>query len=277
MPNEPAPTTIARREPGVGRESWGRSGIGLRTQLTPRRYQGLPPDHGRRLTDMSLTAGIEVEGLVREFKNGPRAVDGIHLAVAPGEIYGFLGPNGAGKSTTVLMLTTLVAADGRHRPRRRARHPARGRGRARVDRRRAAGGRARPAADGLRPHAPADDAAGRAEGRAPHARRRAARARGLDRRGRPEGRRLLRRHEAPARSRARARPPPARAVPRRADHRPGPVVARGPVGRGRATGARGRGDRLPHHAVPGGGRRARRSRRDHRRRARSWPRARRRR
>src|SRR3954466_12589934 len=59
---------------------------------------------------MSLTAssGIEVEGLVREFKNGPRAVDGIHLQVAPGEIYGFLGPNGAGKSTTVLMLTTLL-------------------------------------------------------------------------------------------------------------------------------------------------------------------------
>jgi len=52
--------------------------------------------------------GIEVEGLVREFKNGPRAVDGIDLHVEPGEIYGFLGPNGAGKSTTVLMLTTLL-------------------------------------------------------------------------------------------------------------------------------------------------------------------------
>jgi ABC-2 type transport system ATP-binding protein len=52
--------------------------------------------------------GIEVEGLVREFKKGPRAVDGIDLEVAPGEIYGFLGPNGAGKSTTVHMLTTLL-------------------------------------------------------------------------------------------------------------------------------------------------------------------------
>src|SRR5882757_1083195 len=52
--------------------------------------------------------GIEIEALVREFKNGPRAVDGIDLRVAPGEIYGFLGPNGAGKSTTVLMLTTLL-------------------------------------------------------------------------------------------------------------------------------------------------------------------------
>src|SRR5918995_457814 len=52
--------------------------------------------------------GIEAEGLVRDFKKGPRAVDGIDLYVAPGEIYGFLGPNGAGKSTTVLMLTTLL-------------------------------------------------------------------------------------------------------------------------------------------------------------------------
>jgi len=52
--------------------------------------------------------GIEVRGLVREYKKGPRAVDGIDLSVAPGEIYGFLGPNGAGKSTTVHVLTTLL-------------------------------------------------------------------------------------------------------------------------------------------------------------------------
>src|SRR5687767_13358272 len=57
---------------------------------------------------MANDNGIEVEGLVREFKKGPRAVDGIDLHVDPGEIYGFLGPNGAGKSTTVLMLTTLL-------------------------------------------------------------------------------------------------------------------------------------------------------------------------
>ena len=55
-----------------------------------------------------MSNGIEIDGLVREFKNGPRAVDGIELTVQPGEIYGFLGPNGAGKSTTVLMLTTLL-------------------------------------------------------------------------------------------------------------------------------------------------------------------------
>jgi ABC-2 type transport system ATP-binding protein len=52
--------------------------------------------------------GITVDGLVREFKGGIRAVDGIQLEVQPGEIYGFLGPNGAGKSTTVHVLTTLL-------------------------------------------------------------------------------------------------------------------------------------------------------------------------
>ena len=57
---------------------------------------------------MTSDNGIEVDGLVREFKGGVRAVDGIHFSVEPGEIYGFLGPNGAGKSTTVLMLTTLL-------------------------------------------------------------------------------------------------------------------------------------------------------------------------
>src|ERR1700751_2635199 len=59
---------------------------------------------------MSTQPAIEVENLVREFKKGPRAVDGIDLAVSPGEIYGFLGPNAAGKSTTMLMLTTLRPA-----------------------------------------------------------------------------------------------------------------------------------------------------------------------
>jgi ABC-2 type transport system ATP-binding protein len=57
---------------------------------------------------MARDNSIVVEQLVRDFRKGPRAVDGIDLHVAPGEIYGFLGPNGAGKSTTVLMLTTLL-------------------------------------------------------------------------------------------------------------------------------------------------------------------------
>ena len=55
---------------------------------------------------------IEAEGLERTFKGGIRAVDGVDLVVAPGEIYGFLGPNGAGKTTMVRMLTTLLRPTG---------------------------------------------------------------------------------------------------------------------------------------------------------------------
>ena len=55
---------------------------------------------------------IQASELVRDFKKGPRAVDGIDLRVESGEVYGFLGPNGAGKSTTVHMLTTLLPPSG---------------------------------------------------------------------------------------------------------------------------------------------------------------------
>src|SRR4051794_41839988 len=61
---------------------------------------------------MTSDNGIEVDGLVREFKGGVRAVRGIHFEVRPGEIFGFLGPNGAGKSTTINMLCTLTRPTG---------------------------------------------------------------------------------------------------------------------------------------------------------------------
>jgi ABC-2 type transport system ATP-binding protein len=57
-------------------------------------------------------AAIETEQLAREFEGGIKAVDGVDLKVAQGEIYGFLGPNGAGKTTTVRMLTTLLQPTG---------------------------------------------------------------------------------------------------------------------------------------------------------------------
>lgn len=52
-------------------------------------------------------AAVVADGLVRHFGD-VRAVDGIDLSVANGEIYGFLGPNGAGKTTLVRMFTTLL-------------------------------------------------------------------------------------------------------------------------------------------------------------------------
>jgi len=50
---------------------------------------------------------VLTEGLQRFFGD-TKAVDGVDLAVQPGEIYGFLGPNGAGKSTLVRVLCTLL-------------------------------------------------------------------------------------------------------------------------------------------------------------------------
>ena len=41
-----------------------------------------------------------------------RALDGLSLSVARGEIYGFLGRNGAGKTTTLRVLMGIVGADG---------------------------------------------------------------------------------------------------------------------------------------------------------------------
>jgi ABC-2 type transport system ATP-binding protein len=50
---------------------------------------------------------IIVESLVKTF-GAFRAVDGIGLQVAPGEIHGFLGPNGAGKTTTIRVIAGLL-------------------------------------------------------------------------------------------------------------------------------------------------------------------------
>ncbi|GGN37273.1 ABC-2 type transport system ATP-binding protein [Actinoplanes campanulatus] len=50
---------------------------------------------------------IETRELTKHFKD-VRAVDGINLTVARGELVAILGPNGAGKSTTLRMLTTLI-------------------------------------------------------------------------------------------------------------------------------------------------------------------------
>jgi len=59
---------------------------------------------------------LHAVGLVKNYSLGRssapvRALDGLDLAVRPGEVFGLLGPNGAGKSTTVKVLTTLSRAD----------------------------------------------------------------------------------------------------------------------------------------------------------------------
>jgi ABC-2 type transport system ATP-binding protein len=72
-----------------------------------------------------MTLAVEARGLTKDFEKGRRtiwqrlrrepdqretfrAVDGIDLTVAEGEVFGILGPNGAGKTTTMRMLATLL-------------------------------------------------------------------------------------------------------------------------------------------------------------------------
>ena len=51
---------------------------------------------------------LEIKDLVKEYRNGVRANDGITLSVGEGEVFGLLGPNGAGKSTLVNQIIGLL-------------------------------------------------------------------------------------------------------------------------------------------------------------------------
>jgi ABC-2 type transport system ATP-binding protein len=53
---------------------------------------------------------IEVQGLHKSYAD-TKAVDGIDLSIAQGEIFALLGPNGAGKTTTVEILEGFRKAD----------------------------------------------------------------------------------------------------------------------------------------------------------------------
>ena len=238
----------------------------------PRRWSGptaaagsrRSPPLARRATGGLTCRRSSSRGCERAFGE-VLAVQGIDLEVDEGEIYGFLGPNGAGKTTTVRMLTTLLLPTGGRASVAGHDVVAEARAGARLDRRRPAGSGARPADDRPRADPPAGDAAGAARPPRAAARRRPARAGRPRRRRRPPRRHLLGRDEAPARPRRRARPRTARPLPRRADHRPRPGQPQDDLGGG-AGAERRRHHRLPHHPVPGGGRPARRQRRDHRQR-----------
>jgi daunorubicin resistance ABC transporter ATP-binding subunit len=51
---------------------------------------------------------VEVENLLKVYRGGKTALNGVTFAISPGEIFGFLGPNGSGKTTAVKILVTLL-------------------------------------------------------------------------------------------------------------------------------------------------------------------------
>ena len=180
---------------------------------------------GERMSDVVRASGlVKIYGKVR-------ALDGLDLAVPEATVLAVLGPNGAGKTTAVRILTTLLDADG---------------GTAEVagfDVRTQAGevrahiGVSGPVRRGRRvPDRLREPAHGRPALRArPRALARPARRElleqfSLDRRRRPSGQDLLRRHAPPPRPRRRAGRRAAGAVPRRADDRPRPAQPHRHVG-----------------------------------------------
>ena len=52
---------------------------------------------------------IRTENLIKKYKNGVQALNGLNLAAKEGEIFSLLGQNGAGKSTLINILTTYLA------------------------------------------------------------------------------------------------------------------------------------------------------------------------
>lgn len=52
---------------------------------------------------------IQINNLVKTY-GAVRALDGLHLEVPEGSVFGFLGPNGAGKTTTLRILAGLAKA-----------------------------------------------------------------------------------------------------------------------------------------------------------------------
>jgi len=60
----------------------------------------------------TLMDGIRIESLTKTFRAGQvRALDGVSLAIAPGEVFGIIGPNGAGKTTLLGCLLALLRPD----------------------------------------------------------------------------------------------------------------------------------------------------------------------
>jgi len=65
-----------------------------------------------------MPVAIEIQNLTKDYEVGfwrkrkVRALDGLSLSVAPGQIFGFLGANGAGKTTTLKLLMGLIYPTG---------------------------------------------------------------------------------------------------------------------------------------------------------------------
>lgn len=56
----------------------------------------------------SKELALDIKGLEKTYPTGVRALKGVDLEIASGQVFGLLGPNGAGKSTLIHSITGLV-------------------------------------------------------------------------------------------------------------------------------------------------------------------------
>lgn len=57
---------------------------------------------------------IQADNIIKHYKNGVQALDGLTISVKTGEIFSLLGQNGAGKSTLIKILTTFIKPTSGH-------------------------------------------------------------------------------------------------------------------------------------------------------------------
>jgi branched-chain amino acid transport system permease protein len=77
---------------------------------TARSADGPAPDRTPLDISPQRTRGLEISGLTKNY-GGIRALTGVNVSVAPGEIVGLIGPNGSGKTTLANLVTGLDRPD----------------------------------------------------------------------------------------------------------------------------------------------------------------------
>jgi ABC-2 type transport system ATP-binding protein len=75
-----------------------------------RNHEHVDPPAAPTSRRTSASAAISMREVVKSYGR-VRALDGLDLEVARGEVHGFLGPNGAGKSTTIRILLGILRHD----------------------------------------------------------------------------------------------------------------------------------------------------------------------
>src|ERR1700741_2532475 len=63
------------------------------------------------MTEPTGAATVRLERLSKSFDGITRAVDGVDLAIEPGEFFALLGPSGCGKTTTLRMIAGFETPD----------------------------------------------------------------------------------------------------------------------------------------------------------------------